>query len=170
MTTATMTIGTRLMDSTARPRRGLEELLGNLMRALTFIEEPASSSSDSPRVETTPPPGQRNVACAIHEARRLRQAGHPDRALETLAAGDLATAEPNQARWAFTEWRQLVKRRYCTANPLVYTQGTGRAAALIPRGDNLLQVVAVLGMSWRPGKIVSQRSLRCLRPLGKARP
>ena len=53
---------------------------------------------------------------------------------------------------------------------MVYSQGTGRAAALVPRGDGTLEVAAVLGMRWRPGKLVSERSLRGLRPLGRACP
>ncbi len=38
--------------------------------------------------------------------------------------------------------------------------------ALVPTGDGgTLEVAAVLGMRWRPGKVVSGRSLRGLRPL-----
>ena len=48
---------------------------------------------------------------------------------------------------------------------MVYSQGTGKASALVPQGDGTLEVVAVLGMRWRPGKVVSGRSLRGLRPL-----
>ena len=40
-----------------------------------------------------------------------------------------------------------------------------RVAALVPKDDGTLEVVAVLGMRWRPGKVVSARSLRGLRPL-----
>ena len=48
----------------------------------------------------------------------------------------------------------------------VYSQGAGRAAALVPGGDRgTPEVAAVLGMRWRPGKLVSRRSLRGLRPL-----
>ena len=50
-------------------------------------------------------------------------------------------------------------------NVLVYSQGAGRAAALVPIGDGSLEVAAVLGMRWRPGKVVSGSSLRGLRPL-----
>ena len=39
-----------------------------------------------------------------------------------------------------------------------------RAAALVPHGDGMFEVVAVLGMRWRPGKVLSGRSLRGLRP------
>ena len=62
-----------------------------------------------------------------------------------------------------------MKRRFGQLAPLVYSQDTGRAAALVPAGPGgTLEVVAVLGMSWTPGKLVSRRSLRGLRPLGKA--
>ena len=79
----------------------------------------------------------------------------------------MAKAEPRQARWAFSEWNQLVKRQFGGRDAMVYSQGTGRAAALVPQagGSETLEVVAVLGMRWRPGKVVSGRSLRGLRPL-----
>ncbi len=166
MTTATMTIGNRTLAPTARPRRSLEELVDRLMNTLTFREEPAA---------VQPIPGvlmmDVNPTCgvtrAIHEARRLRQSGDLDGALQTLATGDLATAEPHQVRWAFSEWKQLVKRRYRNAGVLVYSQGMGRAAALVPRDKGAAEVVTVLGMKWQPGKLVSRRSLRGLRPLAR---
>ena len=109
-------------------------------------------------VETTP-------ARSIHEARRLRQAGDVDGALGVLAGADMGKAEQRQVRWAFSEWKGLVRRRFGGLGALVYSQGTGRAAALVPHGDGTLEVAAVLGMRWRPGKVVSERSLRGLRPL-----
>ena len=152
MTTATLVAGNRTMETTAGPRRKtLEELVEGLMDALTFKEE----------TETAEP----GAARSIHEARRLRQAGDVDGALALLAEVDMASAETNQARWAFSEWKQLVKRRFGERDPMVYSQGMGRAAALVPQGDETLGVVAVLGMRWRPGKVVSGRSLRGLRPL-----
>ena len=103
---------------------------------------------------------------SIHEARRLRQAGDVDTALAVLAGVDTAKAAPRETRWAFSEWTQLVKRRFGDRDPLVYSQGAGRAAALVPTGNGgTLEVAAVLGMRWRPGKVVSERSLRGLRPL-----
>ena len=84
---------------------------------------------------------------------------------------DMAKATTREARWAYTEWKQLVKRRFGDRDVTVYRQGTGRAATLAPIGDGgTLEVVAVLGMRWRPGKLVSERSLRGLRPLGRACP
>ena len=152
MTTATLATGTRSMDAVDRPRRSLEELVDQLFAAMGFNEEP----------ETVEP----SAARSIHEARRLRQAGDVDGALAVLAGVDAEKAETKEARWAFSEWTQLVKRRFGGRGALVYSQGTGRAAALVPIGDGgTLEVAAVLGMRWRPGKVVSGRSLRGLRPL-----
>ena len=151
MTTATLVTRDRTMDNVVRPRRSLEELVDRLMDAL-FKEEP----------EPAAPSGTRS----IHEARRLRQAGDVDTALAVLAGVDTTKAAPRETRWAFSEWTQLVKRRFGDRDPLVYSQGTGRAAALVPTGDGgTLEVAAVLGMRWQPGKVVSERSLRGLRPL-----
>ena len=140
-----------------KPRRSLEELVDRLMATLTFPHEldPATVATSA-------------VVPAIHEARRLRQSGNLDGALETLASANLTTSVAQQARWVFTEWRHLVKRMFGHLSPLLYSQGTGRAAALVPRdGNATLEVVAALGMSWRPGKLVSRRSLRGLRPLSQ---
>ena len=60
-----------------------------------------------------------------------------------------------------------MKRRFGDRGALVYSPGTGRAAALVSRDDGALEVVAVLGMRWQRGKVVSRRSLRGLRPLAK---
>ena len=62
---------------------------------------------------------------SIHEARRLRQAGDVDTALAVLGGVDVARAERHEARWAFSEWKQLVKRRFGRRDALVYSQGAG---------------------------------------------
>ena len=94
-----------------------------------------------------------------------------DGALAVLAGTDTKKAEPHQARWAFAEWTDLVKRRFGDRDVLVYSQGAGQAAALVPTGNGgTLEVAAVLGMRWPPGKVVSERSLRGLRPLANACP
>ena len=147
MTTATLTAGNRTMDATDRPRRSLEELVDRLFAAMGF------------GVETV----EQSATRSIHEARRLRQSGDVDGGLAILAGMDMVKTEKRDARWAFSEWKQLVKRRF--GNVLVYSQGTGRAAALVPHGTGTLEVAAVLGMRWRPGRVVSERSLRGLRPL-----
>ena len=152
MTTATLVAGNRTDTAVDRPRRSLEELVDQLMVALFKTEE----------AETA----ERSATRSIHEARRLRQAGDVDTALAVLGSVDAAKATQREARWAFSEWTQLVKRRFGGSGALVYSQGTGRAAALVPTGDGgTLEVAAVLGMRWRPGKVVSGRSLRGLRPL-----
>ena len=103
---------------------------------------------------------------SVHDARRLRQAGDLDGALALLAGVDVSTAEPHEARWAYNEWLDLAQRRFADGGALVYSPDIGRAAVLAPRGDgSTLEVLAVLGMRWRPGKTLSRRSLRGLRPL-----
>ena len=106
-----------------------------------------------------------SVARSVHEARRLRQSGDLDGALAVFAGVDVAGAETREARWAYAEWTDLVRRRSGDRDVLVYSQGTGRVAALVPRSDGSLEVAAVLGMRWEPGKLVSRRSLRGLRAL-----
>ena len=158
MTTATLPTGNRAMTE-ARPRRSLEELVDRLI-AVLFKEEPEKAATETA-----------SVAKSVHEARRLRQAGDVDGALAVLAGTDTTKAEPHQARWAYAEWTDLVKRRFGDRGVLVYSQGAGQAAALVPTGNGgTLEVAAVLGMWWRPGKVVSGRSLRGLRPLAKACP
>ena len=158
MTTATLATGNRTMTE-ARPRRSLEELVDRLIAALFKEQETASATETA------------SVAKSVHEARRLRQAGDVDGALAVLAGTDTTKAEPHQARWAYAEWTDLVKRRFGDRDVLVYSQGAGQAAALVPTGNGgTLEVAAVLGMWWRPGKVVSGRSLRGLRSLAKACP
>ena len=158
MTTATLATGNRTMTE-ARPRCSLEELVDRLIAALFKEQETASATETA------------SVAKSVHEARRLRQAGDVDGALAVLAGTDTTKAEPHQARWAYAEWTDLVKRRFGDRGALVYSQGAGQAAALVPTGNGgALEVAAVLGMWWRPGKVVSGRSLRGLRPLAKACP
>ena len=123
--------------------------------AALFRAEPETA------VQTATP----SVARSVHEARRLRQAGDIDGALAVFAGVDAAKAETREARWAYAEWTDLVRRRSGDGNVLVYSQGTGRAAALVPRDDGSLEVAAVLGMRWEPGKVLSRRSLRGLKPL-----
>ena len=159
MTTATVAIGNGTMDAVDRPRRSLEELVDQLFAAMGFRDEEPSAATQTASTETS-------AVRSIHEARRLRQAGDVDTALAALAGVDAAKAAPREARWAFAEWKQLVKRRFGDRDAVVYSQGTGRAAALVPQdAGGTLEVVAVLGMRWKPGKAVSRSSLRGLRPL-----
>ena len=107
-----------------------------------------------------------SVARSVHEARRMRQAGDIEGALAVFGGVDMAKVTTREARWAYAEWTALVKRRFGDRELLVYSQGAGRAAALTSRDDGGLEAVAVLGMRWEPGKVVSRRSLRGLKPLG----
>ena len=152
MTTQATTIG----GIGTKRQASLEELVDKLMAAL-FRVEPETAAT-----ETTPP---QSVARSVHEARRLRQAGDLDGALAVFAGVDAATAATRDARWAYAEWLDVAKRRFGDRDALVYSQGTGRAAALVPRADGALEVAAVLGMRWEPGKVVSRRSLLGLKPL-----
>ena len=153
MTTATLVAGNRTTDTVDRPRRSLEELVDQLFAAMGFKDDSAETAE--PQTATR----------SIHEARRLRQSGDVDTALAVLGSIDTARAEPKQVRWAFSEWKGLVRRRFGARGAVLYSQGAGRASALVPQGDGTLEVAAVLGMRWRPGKVVSERSLRGLRPL-----
>ena len=118
MTTATLVNGTRTMDNVVRPRRSLEELVDQLMAALFKVEEPAQSEQSAVR--------------SVHEARRLRQAGDIDGALAVLAGVDTAKTAQRESRWAFSEWTQLVKRRFVGRGVLVYSQATGRPPRWCP--------------------------------------
>ena len=166
MTTATLTSGNRTMDTVERPRRSLEELVDQLMAAMFPARPAVVVEATVAETETPTEMAPQTVARSVHEARRLRQAGDVDGALAVLGGADMAEAERHEARWAFSEWKQMVKRRFGGRDALVYSQGAGRAAAVAPQGDGgPLEVVAVLGMRWEPGKLVSGRSLRGLRPL-----
>ena len=153
MTTQVTTIGTVGTMGAAR-RPSLEELVDRLMEALfaTNREEPQ----------------QQTVARSVHDARRLRQTGDLDGALAVFAGVNTAKTETSEARWAHAEWLSLVKRRFGERELVLYSQGKGRAAALSSRDHGTLEVLAALGMRWQPGKAISRRSLRGLRPLGGA--
>ena len=152
MTTAALATHGNTTQET-RPGRSLEELVDRVIEAL-FPEQASTAKS---------------VARTVHDARRLRRTGDVDGALAAFAELDAKTATEADARWAFAEWLGLVKRRFGGLDALVYSQGTGRAAALASRDDGTLEVLSVLGMRWRPGSVVSRRSLRGLRPLEKTR-
>ena len=150
MTTATVRLNDRMV--TGRPERRLEELAGRVIDALL-----ASIGAKS----------ERSVARAVHDARRQRQAGDLDGAMAAFADLDPAGASETEARWAYGEWVGLARRRFAGSGAAVYSPGTGRAAVLAPTDgeDGMLEVLAVLGMRWQPGQMISRRSLRGLRPL-----
>ena len=150
MTTATMGLN-GLIEADRRERR-LQELAGRMIDALLA------------GIGGKREPG---VALAVHDARRLRQAGDLDGALAAFADFDPADASEREARWAYGEWANLARRRFGDRSAAVYSPGTGRAAVLAPSDgeDGMLEVLAVLGMRWQPGQRISRRSLRGLRPL-----
>ena len=121
MTTATLVSGNRTMETAGRPRRSLEELVDRLMAALFKEVQPATARTATPTA-TEP----QSVVRSVHEARRLRQAGDLAGALAVLGGVDTGRAERHEARWAFAEWTQLVKRRFGDRDALVYSQGAGQ--------------------------------------------
>ena len=147
MTTMAVSNGIR----TAVPRRSLEELVDRLIDTLV------SSIGRAP---------ERSVARAVHDARRLRQAGDLDGALTIFEGVNVANAPASETRWAYGEWLSLVRRRFADGRAMLYSPATGKAAALAPNDEGSLEVLAVLGMGWERGKTVSRRSLRGLRALG----
>ena len=144
MTTMTMT-----NQATVGNRRGLEELVDRVMDALL-----GQTSRET-----------QSVARSVHDARRLRRSGDPDGALAVLGGVDMAEATGRDARWAYAEWLGLARRGFAGSGALLYSQGTGRAAVLRPTADGMLEVAAAIGMRWKPGHVVSRRSVRGLRPL-----
>ncbi len=151
MTMATTTMNTAATEAGDRPGRSLEELVDRVFEAL---------------LGAAPEPEQ-SIARSVHEARRLRQQGDLDGALALLVSADLTQATEREARWAYGEWVGIARRRFSDRNADVYSPATGRAAVLAPHAGGALEVLAVLGMRWEPGKLVSRRSLRGLRPLAK---
>ena len=147
MTTAVVNNGTLV----AQPRPSLEELVDRVMEAIF------ATNRETPSAQT--------VARSVHDARRLRQTGDLDGALAVFAGVETKKVATEEARWAYAEWLGLVRRRYADRELLVYSQGTGKAAVLAPHGDRTVEVLAVLGMRWQPGKVVSEKSLRGLKSL-----
>ncbi len=152
MTMATTTMSTAVSEAGDRPGRSLEELVDRVFEALLGAA-PASE--------------EQSLTRRVHEARRLRQQGDPDGALALLAGANLKGSSEQEVRWAYGEWLGVARRRFRDHEGLaLYSPATGRAAVLAPRGDGgTLEVLAVLGMRWPVGKLVSRRSLRGLRPL-----
>ena len=112
---------------------------------------------------------RRTLARLIHQSRASARAGDMDGALATLASADLAKAPRDLARWAYTEWLDLARRRFPSESLVVYSPGTGRAAILECGPDaDTATVVAVLGLGWQPGKVLSRRCLRGVKLLHAA--
>ena len=144
---------TMTLETTASVRR-LEELVDRLLAALLGDDALAGAATAS-------------LVGTIHFARWLRQTGDLDAALAALAEVDARRATEPQLRRLYAEWLDLARRRFTDANAVLYSPATSRAAVLTERDDGGLAVVAVLGMRWPLGKVVSKRSLRGLKPLVK---
>ena len=157
----TMTLETTA--SASRPT--LEELVDRLLAAVLGdgVERDADSGPNA------------SLTRSIHQARRLRQSADPasgagqalEGALSMLADADITGAADSQLRWLYAEWLDVARRRFTDGRTLLYSPATGRAAALMEGDEGSLEVVAVLGMRWPVGKLVSRRSLRGLKPLHK---
>lgn len=147
---------TTMTLETAASTRRLEELVDRLLAALLGDATLVDTAAASP-------------AGAIHFARWLRQTGDLDAALATMAEVDIRQATDPQLRWLYAEWLDITRRRFAGEGAMLYSPETGKAAALVPTGDDnaTLEVAAVLGMRWPVGKVVSRRSLRGLKPLAK---
>ena len=156
MTMATTTINdTGATAAGDRPGRTLEELVDRVFEAL---------------LGAAPGPVQ-TITRGVHDVRRLRRQGDLDGALAVLAGADLKQATEREARWAYGEWLGIARRRFAgREGAVVYSPGTGRAAVLAPHPGRALEALAVLGMRWKAGKLVSRRSLRGLRSLAKGGP
>ena len=151
-----MTAATTATAISTRPSPTLEELVDRLIDAF-LGPDPAVPPRTSP-------------ARAIHEARRLRQTGELDQALAVFAELDLTGATEGEVRWTTAEFLDLARRRFGGDDACLYRAGSGRAAVLTPLDEGTLEVRAVVGVRWRPGKLVSLRSLRGLRTLRKGGP
>ena len=135
------------------PLPTLEELVDRIIDAIFGLDEPAQPVTSPAR--------------AIHEARRLGRAGDLDGALAVFADIDSSSTTEGERRWAYAEFLDLARRQIGDVQAQLYNPGIGRAAVLTPCDEGTLEVRAVLTMRWRPGKVVSQRSLRGLKPLAK---
>ena len=152
MATTTNTAATEAGDP---PGRSLEELVDRIFEALLGAAPEAGADAQS-------------AARGVHEARRLRRSGDLDGALTVLAGADPKQATERETRWVYGEWIDIARRRFAgREGAAVYSPGTGRAALLAPHPGGALEVLAVLGMRWPVGNLVSRRSLRGLRPLAK---
>ncbi len=147
---------TMTLETTASVRR-LEELVDRLLAALLGDGALADAAAVS-------------LTRTVHEARRLRQSGDLDGALEAFNGVATGNARDGQLRWLYAEWLDIARRRFAGESALLYSPATGRAAVLVPASNDggvTLEVSAVLGMRWPVGKLVSRRSLRGLKLLHK---
>ncbi len=150
-----MTAASTAAAISTHPSPTLEELVDRLIDAIFGFDSAV--------------PARTSPARAIHEARRLRQDRELDQALAIFAELDLTGATAGEVRWTYAEFLDLARRRFGAADARLYRQGTGRAAVLTPLDEGTLEVRAAFGMRWRPGRLVSRRSLRGLQPMSGRR-
>ena len=101
--------------------------------------------------------GALSIGKAVHEARRLRREGKLDDALLTLADADASHASLDQRRWLYNEWLELVQAAFrAAADRGLHAGRRARRRPRTGRSQGDLEVVAALGMKWRPGKVVSR--------------
>ena len=136
MTTMTMT-----NQATAAPGRSLEELVDRVMEAVL-----GQTSREAPQ----------SVARSIHDARRLRRSGDTGGALAVLGGVDVRSATEGEVRWAYSEWLGLARRRFAGTGALLYSQGTGRGAVLVPRRTACSRWRRRSGCGGRPGHTPSR--------------
>ena len=137
--------------SEMRRQSNLERLVDRLVASIL-----------SPALEET----SRTVRRDIHHARRARKSGDLGEALACLSGVDLSAAPADLASWVYGEWITTVRRHYGPRPLLLYRVGPGKASVLEPGPElHTLRVVAVLGLKWEPGRLLSRRCLRGLAPL-----
>ena len=140
-----------IAHSEMRRRSNLERLVDRLLASLFPAE----------REDTN-----REVRRSIHDARRASKSGDLCEALACLSDVDLSAVPADLASWAYGDWLTTVRRHYGPRPLLLYRAGPGKAAVLEPGPEfHTLRVVAVLGLKWEPGRLLSRRCLRGLAPL-----
>ena len=147
MTTATLATGNRTMADVRPPGAASKSWsTGSLRRCSRSLPEKAPATETAERGQ---PASMRRGGC--------RQAGTlTGRWRSSPAHVHGKKAEPHQGTLGgpTPSGRTWCGGASATGSALVYSQGAGRAAALVPRGDGTLwQVAAVLGMRWPPGKL-----------------
>ena len=83
-----------------RSESRLEVLVDRVIEALFGVQQ-----------EEMPVPAP-TVAKSVHDARRLRRAGDLDGALSVMSEVDTPNAPVRDACWAYSEWLDLVRRRF----------------------------------------------------------
>jgi hypothetical protein len=104
---------------------------------------------------------------AIHQARSVRRAGEPRRAMAILAELQPAGVAEDLRYWVHSEWLRAARKADFPGASWLYTMAPAQAAVLVPAGvpPGMLQVATVIGLTWEPGRLVYPRTLPSLAPL-----